>query len=277
MTRSQQPALTFFAVGMIGLGILALVYGDFALVWQPVAPWIPGRTVLAYGAGLIMLFGGVGLLLRATAPWSARILFPYLIVWLLLKVPALVVAPQMEAVWLGFGEIAVLLAGGWILFATLAGLREGSPLTFATGEKGIRIARILFAVSLIPIGLSHLVYVKETAALVPAWLPYRVGWAYLTGAGQIACGLGVLFSIFPRVAAWAEAGMISLFTLLVWGPAIVAAPRTRLPWTAFFISWAIASAAWVVAQNIAPTQPAKPDGQAAAREPVGVTRTRPVS
>jgi hypothetical protein len=51
--------------------------------------------------------------------------------------------------------------------------------------------------------------------------------------------------------------MISLFTLLVWGPAILAAPTTRLPWTAFFISRAIASAAWVVAQNIAPKQPAK--------------------
>src|SRR6267143_55570 len=263
MTRSQQPAqqpaLTLFAVGMIGLGVLALVYGDFALVWQPVAPWIPGRTVLAYASGVLMLFGAVGLLIRATAAPSARILFPYLIVWLLLKVPALVVAPQMEAVWLGFGELAVLLAGGWILFATLAGLREGSPLTFATGENGVYLARMLFAVSLIPIGLSHIVYVKETAEMVPAWLPYRVGWAYLTGAGQIACGLGVLFTIFPRVAARTEAGMISLFTLLVWGPAILAAPRTRLPWTAFFISWAIASAAWAVAQNIAPKQPAKAD------------------
>jgi uncharacterized membrane protein len=258
MTRNQQPALALFAVGMIGLGILALIYGDFAMVWQPVAAWIPGRTVLAYGSGLIMLLGGIGLLLEATAAWSIRFLFPYLIVWLLLKVPALVVAPQMEAVWLGFGELAVLLAGGWVLFAKLAGLREGSPLAFATGENGIRFARILFAVSLIPIGLSHLVYVKETVELVPAWLPYRFGWAYLTGAGQIACGLCVLFSIFPRVAARAEAGMISLFTLLVWGPAIFAAPRTRLPWTAFFISWAIASAAWVVAQNIAPKQLANP-------------------
>lgn len=252
MTRSQQPALTLFAVGMIGLGILALIYGDFALVWQPVAPWIPGRTVLAYGSGVLMLLGGLGLLFRATVAWSTRILFPYLIIWLLLKVPALVVAPQMEAVWLGFGELAVLLTGGWILFARLGGIREGSPLSFATGEKGVRLARILFAVSLLPIGLSHLVYVKQTVELVPAWLPYRVGWAYLTGAGQMACGLGVLFSILPRVAARAEAGMISLFTLLVWGPAILAAPKERLPWTAFFISWAIASAAWVVAQNITP-------------------------
>jgi uncharacterized membrane protein len=257
MTRSQQPAVTLFAVGMIGLGVLALVYGDFALVWQPVAPWFPGRTVLAYGSGLVMLLGGIGLLFRGTAAWSARILFPYLIVWLLLKVPALLVAPGMEAVWLGFGEIAVLMTGGWVLFARLAGLREGSPLAFATGEKGIHLARMLFAISLLPIGLSHLVYVKQTAELVPAWLPYRAGWAYLTGVGQIACGLGVLFSILPRVAARAEAGMISLFTILVWGPAIFAAPKTRLPWTAFFISWAIASAAWVVAQNIAPKRSAK--------------------
>jgi uncharacterized membrane protein len=163
----------------------------------------------------------------------------------------------MEAVWLGFGEIAVLLAGGWILFAKLAELRSDSPLIFATSENSIRFAQIVFAVSLIPIGLSHIIYVKQTADLVPAWLPYRVGWAYLTGVGQIACGLGVLLSIFPRVAATAEAVMISLFTLLVWGPAIVAAPKARLPWTAFFISWVIAAAAWVVAQSIEPRQPAR--------------------
>ncbi len=46
-----QPAVSLFAIGMIGLGILALIYGDFAMVWQPVAPWVPGRTALAYGSG----------------------------------------------------------------------------------------------------------------------------------------------------------------------------------------------------------------------------------
>src|SRR5882762_1467736 len=258
MNRTQQPAVTLFAIGMIGLGVLALVYGDFAMVWQPVPAGTPGRTVLAYASGVIMLLGGVGLLVEATAAWAARLLFPYLVLWALLKVPALIVAPRMEAVWLGFGELAVLLTGGWFLFGKLAKVPNGSPLGFLTNDTGIFIARLLFALSLIPIGLSHIVYVKETTELVPAWLPYRVGWAYLTGAGQIAAGLGVLFSVLPRIAAGAEAAMISLFTLLVWAPAIAAAPKTRLPWTAFFISWAIASAAWVVAQNVAPKQSTNP-------------------
>jgi uncharacterized membrane protein len=255
MTQKQQPALTLFAVGMIGLGVLGLIYGDFAMVWQPVAPWFPGRTALAYCAAVVMLVGGIGLLFEATVRWAICILFPYLILWALLKVPALVVAPQIEGVWLGFGELAVLLAGGWTLFGRLGFARigdvsEGSFWRFVADENGVRAARYLFAVFLIPIGLSHIMYVKETMALVPAWLPYRMGWAYLTGAGQMACGLGVLFGVLPRVAALCEAGMISVFGLLVWLPAVVAAPKARLPWTAFWITWAIGAAAWVVAANI---------------------------
>ncbi|HZP05050.1 MAG TPA: DoxX family protein [Terracidiphilus sp.] len=249
MTRAQQPALVLFAVGLIGLGILALIYGDFALVWQPVAAWIPGRTALAYGSGGLMLAVGVGLFFEVSAAWAVRILLPYLIVWALLKVPALVVAPKIEGVWLGEGELTMLLAGGWILFARFAALSQDSRLAFLTGEKAVRAACMLFGISLVPVGLSHLVYVQITAGYVPAWLPARTFWAYLTGAGQMACGLGLLFSVLPRVAAVAEACMLSLFTLLVWGPAIVAAPTTRLPWTAFFISWIIAAAGWTVAVN----------------------------
>jgi uncharacterized membrane protein len=240
---------------MIGLGLLALIYGDFALVWQPVAPWVPGRTGLAYGSGVLMLLAGAGLLFQVTVAWSVRILFPYLIAWVLLKVPAVMAAPQIEGVWLGIGELAMLLAGGWTLFAALGGAQR---FAFLAGERSLRMARILFAVSLIPVGLSHLVYAQATAAYVPAWLPDRIFWAYLTGVGQMACGLGVLFSPWRRAAAFIESGMLTLFTLLVWFPAILAAPSTRLPWTAFSISWAIAAAAWVVAGNIPAGEPLTP-------------------
>lgn len=172
LERREQPALALFAVGMIGLGVLALIYGDFALVWQPVADWVPGRTALAYGSGILMLLCGAGLLFRSTVACSVRVLFPYLIAWALLKVPALVVAWRIEGFWLGIGELLVLLAGGWTLFALLGNVREGSPMRWAAGESGVRIARIMLGIWVIPIGLSHLIYVQQTAEYVPAWLPY---------------------------------------------------------------------------------------------------------
>jgi uncharacterized membrane protein len=249
-TSSQQPGLAFFAIGMMGLGMVALIFGDFALVWQPVAAWIPGRTALAYGSGALMMVCGAGLLFRSTVAWSIRILMPYLIVWQLLKLPSLFQTPGTEAVYLGFGELAILLAGGWTLFARLGAQPDGSPLTFAASERAVRMARFYFGLWITPIGLSHLMYAGVTATYVPAWLPYRVGWAYLTGAGQIASGLGLMFRVFPRAAAWAEAGQITLYTLLVWVPAVVSGPKTRMAWTAFFISWTFAAGAWIVAQNV---------------------------
>jgi uncharacterized membrane protein len=252
MTRNQWIAQTLFAAGMIALGILAFVYGDFALVWQPVPASVPGRTALAYLSGVIMVAGGIGLLFPRTATLAIRVLFPYLIIWTLLRVPSIVASPGTEEVWLGTGELIILLSGGWALFARLAALPPGSKLAFATGDSGRRIARYLFAIALVPVGLSHFVYAKATADMVPAWLPGHTGWAYLTGAGHIAAGLGVLFSVLPRLAAIAEAAMLSVFTLVVWIPAIAAAPTTRLPWTAFWISWIFTAAAWLVAESIAP-------------------------
>jgi uncharacterized membrane protein len=247
--RTQQPGQTLLAIGLVGLGVLALRYGDFAMVWQPV-PQFPGRIVVAYASGVLMLLLGAGLMFRATASLAAKVFFPYLIVWAALKLPAIFAAPKMEAVYLGLGELTVLLAGGWTLFCRLVEVSPNSKFAVLAGERGIRAARVLFGISVIPIGMSHLFYPQPTADLVPAWLPYRIGWAYLTGAGQIAAGLGVLLSILPWLAAWAEAGMITAFTLLVWLPAIVRAPHERLNWTAFLVSWIFGAGAWVVAQNV---------------------------
>jgi len=197
-----------------------------------------------------MLLLGIGLLFPRSRTWSVRILFPYLVLWALLKAPDILTAPGTEGSWLGLGELTLLLSGGWTLFACLGNLPKGSPLGFLAGERGLRMARKLFAISIVPIGLSHLVYLEVTAGYVPHWLPFRKGWAVLTGAGQMASGLGVLFSVLPRIAAWAEAGQIAVYTLLVWLPAVFAAPAARLGWTAFFISWTFGAAAFAVAQNV---------------------------
>jgi uncharacterized membrane protein len=248
MNKNQQPALGLFVIGLLGLGIIAIHYADFALVWQPVPTWVPARSAVAIASGILMLLLAAGLLVPGARMLAARVLFPYLLLWTFLKLPDVVKAPMVEASWLGLGELTLLLSGGWTLLVTLGQIPDSSSLRFLSGVRGLRAARILFALSIIPIGLSHLVYLDVTANYVPHWLPFRKGWAALTGAGQIASGLGVLFNILPRIAAYAEALQIMTYTFLVWGAAFMAA-HSRLNITAFLISWIFGAAAWAVAQN----------------------------
>jgi uncharacterized membrane protein len=253
----QQPAISFFAAGLIAMGALSVIYRDFAYSWQPV-PAFPGRPAVAVLCGLFMIFVSVALLFRSSAPFAARALFPFLIAWFCLKIPAVVVAPKIEGVWLGLGELGMLLAGGWVLFATLSGLNDAPFFHRITGQRGIRLAQILFGVSVIPVGLSHIFYSRITTSLIPSWLPFRTELAILTGAGQMLCGLAILLSFYPRVAAFIETAMLALFAFLVWGPDtwFAKAPKMRgapvgirFPLTAFLITWVIGAAAWLIASN----------------------------
>jgi len=247
-TQALRWSRALLAITMIGLGVIGFIHADFALVWQRVPEGLPGRQLLAYLCAAIELAAGVGMLVPFVARRSSGVLAIFLLLWLLLlKVPAVVVAPTMEATWLGFGEIAVVFTGAWIVWTTASRGLTGAAPRFASGANGTRNARLLFALSLPMIGLSHFFYSEQTAAFVPAWMPWKLGWAYLTGTGSLVASVALLLGVVPRLAATAEAAMLTIITLLVWGPGLFAMPPDRTQWTGFFISLAIAAGAWVVA------------------------------
>jgi uncharacterized membrane protein len=268
MVRECQPGISLLSIGLIALGALSVIYRDFAYTWQPVPAFHPGRDVFAMACGVFMIGAGVALFFRATVAVAVRAVFAFLLAWMCLPIPYLIAMPQREGRWLGSGEIAMLLAGGWVLFAHLSGLDKTGFFSRITGAKGVRIARIIFGLAVLPVGLSHIFYTQITASLVPPWLPFRTGLAYLTGFGQIACGLAILFSIWPRTAALIEAGMLALFAFLVWGPDtwIAAMPKmagapvgARFPLTAFLITWVIGASALLVAGDGAAKDVGLPD------------------
>jgi uncharacterized membrane protein len=243
-----------FALTFIGIGVIGLVSGTFAPIWNSVPETASARSSLAYLSTFVSLACGAGLLAKRTAAPAALVLTIFLIVWTAAsKGPYIVRAPLVEGSYQSNGENWVLIAAAWVLYAELAGKR-----TLLASELAVRFAYRLYGLGLIAFGLSHFFYLELTAPLVPAWLPGTpVFWAYATGTIYTACGLAIVAGWESRLAALGAAANIALITALVWGPMVAAGDLTPMHFQETVVSCALTAASWVLASGSLPATAAR--------------------
>jgi uncharacterized membrane protein len=270
--RIRSMGRAVFAATLVVIGTVGLLEGGLSLMWEDLRQGIPHPLALGDLCALVSLACGAGLLWRRTAAAAARTLLALFLLWFLtLKLRYIVAAPAAEGSYQSCGESAVMVAAAWVLYARLASDRERRGLAFATGERGVRIARVIYALALIAFGLSHFAYLGLTAPLVPSWLPWHVGWAYFTGSAYLAAGIAILLAVWGRLAAALSALQMGCFTLLVWVPVVAAGGVSRFDGSEFFLSWALTAAGWVIADSY------RGEGWLAVRpRPLPVSRREPV-
>jgi len=74
--------------------------------------------------------------------------------------------------------------------------------------KHKELLRVILAVSLIIVGVTHFVVPEQYVRIVPPQLPYPLELVYLSGFYEILGGIGLLVPPVSQAAAW---GIIALF------------------------------------------------------------------
>ncbi|MGA9670995.1 MAG: hypothetical protein WBQ94_17430 [Terracidiphilus sp.] len=228
----------------IFLGLLGLVSGDFATVWQHVGPNVPLRVPLAYLTAIVELGGGIALLVPRTARAGALTLTVVYSVFTIIWVPeAFVNLGNYDPIGNAFEEFS-LVAAGLVLYAIFS--HAGS--SFARNQH---FFVLLFGICPISFGIVHIKDMPGLLGAIPGWLPpTRMFWAYATTLGFFAAAVAILTGIMASLAARLLTMEIVIFELLFWIPNLSAGPNNHFNWAGNAISIAIAGASWVVSDSL---------------------------
>lgn len=78
-----------------------------------------------------------------------------------------------------------------------------------------KLGKYLFAIPWLIFGIQHYMYASFVSGLVPAYMPIKLFWVYLTGAAMIAASISFITDVKPKLTAWLLAAMLCFFILML--------------------------------------------------------------
>jgi hypothetical protein len=232
-------------------GAAALAFGLIMLAWHEYNGWHLPRYIV-YPAAAAEIFGGVAVQFRRTAKTGALVLGAVYFVCALLCLPQIFAKPQIYNSWGNFFEQFSLLTGAAILYS-----RGPSPWSQETLN---RMGRILFGICVVSFTLEQAFYLGPTASLVPKWLPpTQMFWAITTTVFFALAAGALLTNRITNLATRLLTIMLVIFGLIVWVPLILSDPHNHSNWGETAETFAIAGAAWILADLLGQRRLHDPD------------------
>jgi uncharacterized membrane protein len=104
------------------------------------------------------------------------------------------------------------------------------------------VGRVFMASLLVVVGVQHFMYAGFVATLVPAWIPWRLFWAYFVGVAFFAAAVGILVEKLTRPAGTLLGVMFLVFVVTTHLPRIVMYLRNGNEWTSGLVALAMCEA-----------------------------------
>jgi uncharacterized membrane protein YphA (DoxX/SURF4 family) len=236
--------------GRIVFGASAVLFGVIALMWHDSETWQNLRHIwsLPFGATIgaslmiAQIAGGTGMLYSRTTRMASVVLCVVYLCFSLACVPDIIAASNIYDRYGGsFFLFFSLFCGAIALYAATEADRASAPVLGRLARLGLGVCAISFT-------LGQALLLRETADLVPKWIPPNQRfWAILTTIAFALAALAILINRQARLATRLMTLMLALFGLLVWVPQVIAHPKTHFNWSECALTFLITGAAWMVA------------------------------
>jgi uncharacterized membrane protein YphA (DoxX/SURF4 family) len=114
-------------------------------------------------------------------------------------------------------------------------------------DRIVPLANLAFAAPMAAFGALHVWGIEFVRDLVPAFMPFRLFWAYFVGVALIAASLSIAARILVRWSGLLLALMMLLFVGLMDIPGALSTPSDRFGWTLLLRELAFAAGGWLFA------------------------------
>jgi uncharacterized membrane protein len=210
-----------FALALAGMGVLQLAY-QTVLAGRPSPNSIPWLDLFfANAMGVVLILTAAFLFIGRNAKAGLITIAVFTLLWCVVRnLFAVVVNADAGVVLTNFGK-GITLASACLLMVYDQATEHRTQLRLSNNYILVNLCRYCIAVFLIIAGIQHFMFAAFVKFLVPAWIPGALFWTYLSGAGLIVCGLGLITSVGYKLAALAGGVVIMIWFFVLHIPRAV--------------------------------------------------------
>jgi len=186
--------------------------------------WIPGHLFWIYFVGSALFAAAISILTMKYVRLSASLLGLMLFLFVvLLHVPNVIAHPGDRFRWAVAMRDFSFALGAWTLAAT-----QMAEAGTEAGRRAIVACRSLFALVLVFFAFEHLLHPEFTPGVplpqpMPAWIPMRAVWGYVTGIMLLISGLSLLAGKYARATTTFLGITVTLVVLCINTPMLAVA------------------------------------------------------